>query len=236
MADILLIHGASHGAWCWREVIPELADLGHSAIAIDLPSHGDDPTPVNDVTLDSYADAIIAALETPKVIVGHSMAGYPISLVAERRPDLVQRLIYLCAYVPKAGYTLSEMRKLADRQPLAPAFQLANDRRSFTFEPTMLKDCFYSDCTDEQLAFARSRLTPQAVAPNEECVELTDRYDSVPRNYIRCTEDGAIPYELQVSLTEGWQDANVVDMQCSHSPFFSRPDSLAVQIDQFIPT
>ena len=38
MARFLLIHGASHGAWCWRDVIPRLAALGHEAQALDLPN------------------------------------------------------------------------------------------------------------------------------------------------------------------------------------------------------
>jgi pimeloyl-ACP methyl ester carboxylesterase len=57
MSDILLVHGSCHGAWCWRDLIPALTALGHSPRAIDLPSHGADQTPVNDVTLDSYAMA-----------------------------------------------------------------------------------------------------------------------------------------------------------------------------------
>ena len=233
MADILLIHGASHGAWCWHEVIPKLEALGHNAQAIDLPSHGSDRTPVNDVTLDLYADRILQALDKPHVVVGHSMGGYPVSLVAERHPELVQRLIYLCAYVPKLRHTLSQMRKLVERQPLAPAFVRAADRKSFTFDSALSKQCFYADCSEDQIAFARGRLTPQAISPNESVVDLTSRYESVPRNYIRCTQDGAIPYELQVAITKSWPQSDVVDMETSHSPFFSAPADLAAQIDRF---
>ena len=55
MANFLLIHGAWHGAWCWHKVIPAIEALGHQAIAIDLPSHGRDKTPVAEATLESYA-------------------------------------------------------------------------------------------------------------------------------------------------------------------------------------
>ena len=53
MSDFLLIHGSCHGAWCWDDLIPELEALGHTARAIDLPSHGADKTPVAEVSLDS---------------------------------------------------------------------------------------------------------------------------------------------------------------------------------------
>ena len=44
MARFLLIHGAGHGAWCWRAVLPLLRAMGHEAEALDLPSHGSDRT------------------------------------------------------------------------------------------------------------------------------------------------------------------------------------------------
>lgn len=234
MAEILLIHGSAHGAWCWRDFIPALEAMGHTAEAMDLPSHGDDPTPVNDVTLDMYADAIIAKLDRPRVLMGHSMGGYPVSLVAERRPDLVRHLVYLCAYVPKKGLSLTEMRKDAPRQPLIEAIQMSDERKSFTINPNLARDKFYADCSDEQVAYALDHLCPQAVAPNSVPVELTERYASVPRSYIRCMQDGAIPYEYQVTLTESWPDATVVDIDTSHSPFFSSPAKLSEIVTEFL--
>lgn len=234
MADILLVHGSCHGAWTWRDTIPSLQALGHNPMAIDLPSHGDDQTPVNEVTLDDYAKAIITALSKPIVVVGHSMGGFPISLAAERRPDLFQHLIYLCAYIPQPGMTLAQQRRAAPRQPLIPAVQLAEDGKSFTVAEDMQRQVFYADCSDEQVEFARRHLSPQAVAPNEVPVALSARYAQVPRSYIRCIQDSAIPYEYQVTMTKGWPADRVVDMDTSHSPFFSAPDALAQHIDRFI--
>ena len=234
MADILLVHGSAHGAWAWRDTLPALQALGHRVRAIDLPGHGDDPTHVNEVTQEMYAEAIIDALTQPMVVVGHSMAGYPISLVAERRPDLVQHLVYLCAYVPAPGLTLAQMRLKAPRQPLLAAFQKAEDGKSFTFDPAQIKQRFYADCSDEQIAFAADRLCPQSIATSDAVVDLTERYASVPRSYIRCMQDGAIPYEFQITMTADWPEGRVVDMDTSHSPFFSAPADLARQITGLI--
>jgi len=234
MADILLVHGSSHGAWCWRDAMPELTALGHQVEAIDLPSHGNDRTPVNDVTLDKYAQRILESLDRPRVVVGHSMGGFPISLVAEQHPEVIERLIYICAYVPRDGYTLAGMRKSVPRQPLVPAIVMSQDRLSFTFDPALAKTCFYGDCSDEQIAFAKAHLTPQAVAPNDVSVTLTERYSRVPRSYIRCRNDNAVPHELQVMMTDGWPKEHIVDMDSAHSPFFSKPRELAAVIDRFI--
>jgi pimeloyl-ACP methyl ester carboxylesterase len=37
----VLVHGGLHAAWCWSRTTPELEQLGHQAIAVDLPGHGD---------------------------------------------------------------------------------------------------------------------------------------------------------------------------------------------------
>ncbi|WP_373051205.1 alpha/beta fold hydrolase, partial [Thalassovita aquimarina] len=128
MAQFLLVHGAGHGAWCWRDVIPALQRLGHQAKAIDLPGHGEDKTPYQDVTLDLYADALLDALDYPMIVVGHSMGGYPITLAAERNPLNFRHLVYLCAYVPKPGLSLAQMRMEAPYQPLLPAIRMTEDR------------------------------------------------------------------------------------------------------------
>ena len=52
MANILLVHGSCHGAWCWRDVIGPLEDMGHSVRAVDLPGAGADETDLATVTLD----------------------------------------------------------------------------------------------------------------------------------------------------------------------------------------
>ena len=184
MARFLLIHGAAHGAWAWRDVIPALAALGHEARAIDLPSHGADPTPVGDVTLDLYADAILDALDRPAILVGHSMGGYPISVAAERAPALVQRLIYLCAYIPAPGLSLAEMRRLGPGQPLVEAIRRNPDGVSMHFDPAMVRDKFYHDCPEDAVTFARDRLCDQAILPMETPANLCARYASVRRSYI----------------------------------------------------
>ena len=79
MASYVLIHGAWHGAWCWDKVVPLLQQQGHTAVAIDLPAHGKDLTPLTKVSLQRYADKICQAVSQqpePVILVGHSLGGY----------------------------------------------------------------------------------------------------------------------------------------------------------------
>ncbi|WIV51163.1 alpha/beta fold hydrolase [Marivivens sp. LCG002] len=232
MSEIILVHGSCHGAWCWRDVIPELEALGHDVTAIDLPSHGDDTTPVETVTLDLYAEAIVKAIKGKAVLVGHSMGGYPITAAAELAPEKVERLIYLCAYVPREGMGLADMRRAAPRQPLLEAVVVDEARISFTVNPEMAVEKFYHDVAPETAAWAISNLCPQAILPQETALELRNS-PSIARNYIRCLYDGAIPTEFQFTMTEGWPDGTVVDMATSHSPFFSDPKGVAAHIHSF---
>ena len=234
MADILLIHGSCHGAWCWRDTIPALEVLGHRARAIDLPSHGEDRTPVADVTLDSYATAIVNALGAETVLLGHSLGGYPITAAAERAPDRIERLIYLSAHVPEAGCTMAQMRARQPRQPLVEALRMDEDGLSFTVDPAKAPALFYHDCPTEAVAFALENLCAQALAPGETVINLTEASQSLPRRYIRCLDDRTVLPEYQRALTQDWPQAHVHDLDTSHSPFFSDPAGLARQIDAAI--
>ena len=63
MSTYVLVHGSWHGGWCWDKVVPLLEAKGHKAIALDLPGHGADKTPISEITVDSYAARVCAALD-----------------------------------------------------------------------------------------------------------------------------------------------------------------------------
>lgn len=236
MADLLLIHGSCHGAWCWRDVIPALAALGHDARAIDLPAHGMDSTPAQQATLDGYAHAILSVIDSPVILVGHSMAGFPITLAAELAPEKIAALVYVCAYVPVPGKSLGAMRKAGPRQPLAPAIRVAGDRQTFAFDPAMIKDKFYHDCPTDSVALAARQLCPEPVLPQETPIDTTTRAEALPRYYIRCTEDRAIPPEYQATMAAGFAPGHVSTLPTSHSPFFAAPVALAQRLHDIAET
>jgi pimeloyl-ACP methyl ester carboxylesterase len=111
-----LVHGGWHGAWCWERLTPFLQQAGHDVVTMDLPS--EDGT----ATFDTYADVVCAALTgcDDVVLVGHSLGGNAVPLVAARRP--VRHLVYLCAMVPDPGRSVFD--QLGDElQMLNPAYE-----------------------------------------------------------------------------------------------------------------
>ena len=232
MSEIILVHGSCHGAWCWRDVIPELEHMGHRVKAIDLPGHGGNPRPVGEITLDLYAQAILDAIDRRAIVVGHSMAGFPISAAAEAEPSKIERLVYLCAYAPRNGVSLVDMRMEAPRQPLLDAIEKAPDGLGFTFRDSHLAKALYHDCPVGTVEYARQNLCMQAIKPQATPISLGADYASVPRTYIRCDDDQAIPPEYQRTMTTGWPAQDVHALPASHSPFFSMPRRLARLIDE----
>ena len=86
---ILFVHGASHGAWCWRDWMERAAERGHHAFAVSLRGHGASPGSLLTGRLSTYADDVIrtaASLPAPPVLVGHSLGGLVVQKAAERYP------------------------------------------------------------------------------------------------------------------------------------------------------
>jgi len=226
------VHGSCHGAWCWRDVIPALEALGHSAHAIDLPSHGADSTHYRDVTAQMYRDAVLAACEDAPIVVGHSMAGFPISDAAETAPDRIGRLVYLCAYAPVAGKSLIEMRAMAQRQLILQAIEKTEDGLAWQPIADKARATFYHDVPDEAFEYARARLRPQAIKPQATPIELGANYASVAKSYIRCADDRTIDPDHQTDMARCCAPEDRHEMTTSHSPFFADPKRLAALLDK----
>lgn len=234
MADFLLIHGASHGAWCWSKLIPELERHGHTVRAIDLPSHGDDPTPPGEVTIDDYVSACTDALGDDTILVGHSLGGITITLAAARAPGKVVKLVYLCAFVPPPGQAFAEIRKGA----VTPALQAATsvDRAAgiSRVDTDTAGPVFYSGCSPQDIAYALPRLSPQPILVLTQPLEFTP--PETERHYILCTHDRVIDPAYQRAITKDWPRNTVHEIPTGHSPFFSDPDKLAQILNRIAQT
>ncbi|MDV4145776.1 alpha/beta fold hydrolase [Shimia sp. FJ5] len=234
MSDILLVHGSCHGAWCWRDTIPALQALGHAPRAMNMPSHGGDPTPLSEVTLDACTQSVVEALGDETVVVAHSWGGFPATLAADIAPDRITHLIYLCAYVPFEGHSLVDMRKLAPRQPILKAVDRDPSGLSYGIKPEHARETFYADCPEGTTAYALAHISQQATLPQTTPAHLGTGHLTVPRSYIRCLQDNAIPTEFQAEMVADWPRGSVHEMNTSHSPFFADPAGLAALITRII--
>lgn len=239
MAKIVLVHGAWHGAWCWEKLARELGARGHRVAAPDMPGHGDDPTPLAEVNLAAYTKRIVDTLETldePAVLLGHSMGGMLISTAAEAAPERVSKLIYLCAFVPKHGESLNAVAAQTNREStLRDHISVVDDGLATVVADAALQATFYHDCDAADVARAKARLVPQAQAPMRDKAALSaGRFGRVPKAYIECLQDAAIPIVAQRLMIERGGITEVVTLDTSHSPFLSAPRALADAIESLL--
>jgi pimeloyl-ACP methyl ester carboxylesterase len=230
----VLVHGAWHGGWCWDKVVPLLEKQGHRAVAPDLPGHGSDNTPIPQVTLQAYAERVCSVLDAQPesvVLVGHSMGGIVISQAAEYRPERVGTLAYLCAFLLRDGETLLEVAQGDTEGLVLPNLVMAEDQSHATVRDEAIREAFYGDCSEEDVAKARSLLVPQAAAPFATPLHTTaDNFGRVPRVYIECLRDRAISLSVQKEMYSALPCQRVISMDTSHSPFFSAPEDLVAHL------
>ena len=166
MSTYVLIHGAWHGGWCWDRVRSRLEQAGHTVATPDLPGHGDDKTPTAAVSLDAYAARVCDVLDAqaePVVLVGHSMGGVVVTAAAERRPEAVRALVYLCAFLPGDGVSLMMLAGADQTSLVLPNLEVSEQLGYATVRDEGIVPAFYGRCSADDAAWAKSRLVPQAL-------------------------------------------------------------------------
>jgi pimeloyl-ACP methyl ester carboxylesterase len=241
MATFLLIHGAMGGAWCWERVIPGLEAVGHSTVAIDLPGQGSDTTPLQEITLYRYADAVCDALDRldgPVLLTGHSMGGMVITQAASRRPGKLVGLIYVAAFLPQPGESLVEITHLPEAagDSVQANIVVEGDPPVSAMPPEAAPGALYHCCTQEQIEWALPRRGRQPVIPFTNPFTPPDgdtaAFDALPRAYVTCLQDRAIrPPVQRLMYTRAGCDP-VIEIDTDHSPWLSRTDELVRALDQ----
>ena len=230
MKTFILIHGSWHNAWNWHKVVPILEKQGHRVFAIDLPGMGRDKTPIQEVTLATTVQEIcklIDSIEGQSILVGHSKNGIMISQAAEYRPEKIEKLIYLAAYLIPNAATQAEYSMQDIYGVLKPYVTRFPDTSSHTLQPAIYKEGLYHDCDDAIYQMAKMLLSHESAVTAVTPLQLTEEnFGSVRRFYIECTEDKAVTPFIQQKMYQETPCEKVYQMATSHSPFFSQPQEL----------
>jgi pimeloyl-ACP methyl ester carboxylesterase len=230
MKTFILIHGSWHSAWNWHKVIPLLESKGHKAIAIDLPGMGRDKTPIQEVKMKATVAKICELIDSVAgkvILVGHSKNGIMISQAAEYRPEKIEKLVYLAAYLIPNGKTQREYSVQDTGGVLKPYVTMHENLQAHTLQPEIYKEGLYADCDDDITELAKILLSHEPVESGITALELTEEnYGRIPRIYIECTEDRAVTPFIQRKMYTETPCEKVYSLPTSHSPFFSKPVEL----------
>jgi pimeloyl-ACP methyl ester carboxylesterase len=240
MARLVMVHGAFAGAWKWAPLTGPLEAAGHTVEAFDLPGSGEDQTPIAEVTLDAYVERTSAQLDErdePAVLVASSMGGVICTQTAALRPEQVEAIVYVAAFVPEDGQSLIDLTQLPEGadDEIQANMVVAGDPPVATMPYEASKSAEYGDCLDQDMNWAYPKQRPQAVVPFTQPVRIPNgSLDSVGRAYVICTRDRSIPPALQRRMVAENGIADVVELETDHSPMISSTPELARAIDKLV--
>jgi hypothetical protein len=150
-----------------------------------------------------------------------------ISQVAEYRPEKIEKLIYLAAYLIPNGKTQREYSLQDSHGVLKPYVTMHEELNAHTLQPEIYKEGLYEDCDDDITELAKILLSHEPVESGITPLQLSEvNYGSVPKFYIECTEDKAVTPFIQRKMYTETPCEKVYSMATSHSPFFSKPKEL----------
>lgn len=247
---IVLIHGAWQGSWAFSAWQPLLERAGWQVHAVDLPGNGRSADTSHPATLQGYARHVAQLLErldVPAVVVGHSGGGVTASQVAEAMPEHVHALVYLAGMMLPNGMGFSQIITQCEADHPGSDFRgigphlLWNEDRSFSrVPPEAAMALFLQDCDENAAREASTLLTAQPESGRAMHNQLTaERYGSVPRIYVECTQDRSVMLPLQRRMQQLSPGASVISLDCGHVPQLACPqlltDRLLTQLNALPP-
>lgn len=224
MADFVLVHGAWHGAWCWKRILPGLWRAGHRAFAVSLTGTGERAhqlTPGIRLA-DHIADAaaVIEAEELDEaILVGHSYGGLIITGLADRMPERIARLVYIDAVVPLPGESWSsghpEATRAARRAAIAATGAIAPS------DPALF------GLAGEDAQWLARRMRPQPGGVYDDPLQFDSaRVSALPRSFIDCNAPALATIDAmreRVRQQRGW---DVREIATGHDVMISAPEAL----------
>lgn len=228
----VLVHGMSHGAWCWEPLVPRLERAGHRVVALDLPGHGRRAHEWRRASVDAYARGVADEMAregvVDAVLVGHSMGGIVIQKAAELVEPRLAHLVFLAAVVlPHGGSMLRDHLTPAARGVFSGL--AAANGGAVQYPASLAHARWMSDLPagDARAVAALARLTRQPARPVAERVDLRRFYMlRTPRTYIRCLRDAAVPPAL-AAVYAARLGVAPIDLDADHDPLLSNPEALA---------
>ena len=119
---VILVHGLAASLYEWTSLAPELASNGFTAHALDLLGHGesakpDDPRLYHVESIYRHFQDWVESLklDSPPVLIGHSLGGYLSLVHAIRHPEAVRCLVLIDPYFESRQVYLP--LRLASRHP-----------------------------------------------------------------------------------------------------------------------
>ncbi|KQU80459.1 hydrolase [Rhizobacter sp. Root16D2] len=214
--NVVLVHGAWADGSGWQRVHELLQAKGYAVSIVQ--------NPLTSLAADVAAvQRVLARQNGPALLVGHSYAGAVIT-EAGNAPN-VAGLVYVAAFVPDAGESVSSLLEGGASPPVQPSA----DGYLF-FDAAIFPQAFAQDLPPAHGAFLAAAQIPPAAAAFEAKVSQP-AWKTHRSWYVLATEDRIIPPPAQRKMA-GRAKASIKEVRASHAAYISQPDAVAQAIDE----
>jgi pimeloyl-ACP methyl ester carboxylesterase len=229
---IVLVHGAFAESASWHGVIERLHDRSLDVVAVANPLRG--------LTGDAaYVRDVLAAIDTPVVLVGHSYGGMVITEAAGN--DNVAALVYVCAFAPDHGENAFELSNKFPGSTLGEAltaYPVTTGGNELAIRPDAFHHQFAADIPAAQAAVMCATQRPVTeLALTTGLPTDTPAWASIPSWFVYSDQDLCIPVALHrfQANRAGAKGTREVP-GASHALSVSQPDAVTASILEAVST
>ena len=217
---IFLVHGGFVDGSGWESVYSALKKDGYQVSVVQNPT----TSLADDVAVTRRA---LAKEGGPAILVGHSYGGV---VITEAGSDpLVQGLVYIAAFAPDAGESVSSLIK--NPPPGAPVPPILPPQDGYLFlDKDKFAASFAADVDFEKAAFMADSQVPWGVGALSGTVTVP-AWRAKPSWYLIATEDRMIPPPAQRAMAAR-AGATTIEIRGSHSVYVSQPAAVVGLIEK----
>ena len=224
---VVLVHGAFAESASWNGVIEQLqANDVHTIAAAN---------PLRSISGDAaYLRDVLAKINTPVVLVGHSYGGMVITEAAAGR-DQVAALVYVCAFAPEHGESAFELSNKFPGSTLGQAldaYPITPGGNEFVIRPDVFHQQFAADVSPAQAAVmsATQRPVTQTALTTGQPTDMP-AWKTIPSWFVFSDQDLNIPVALHRFMAERAGSKATREMAGgSHALSVSEPEAVTATI------
>ncbi|MEU8074963.1 alpha/beta hydrolase [Catellatospora citrea] len=224
---VVLVHGAFAESASWAGVVQRLQERSVDVVAI--------ANPLRSVSGDAaYVRDVIATIDGPVVLVGHSYGGMVITEAASRN-DKVVGLVYVCAFAPDTGESAFELSTRFPGSTLGQAlaaYPIASGGQEFAIRPDAFHHQFAADVAPARAAVMCATQRPVTeIALTTGLPTDAPAWSSIPPWFVFSDADLCIPAALQHFMANRAGAKGIREVPgASHAISVSQPDAVTASI------
>lgn len=222
----LLVHGAWHGGWCYRETSDYLQKRGHRVFTPTLTGLGERSHLINDpITLDTHVRDIVNLVQFEDlddiVVCAHSYGGIILTMALDQIYQRVRAAVFLDAMIPQNGQSVldfagHEMRDVIDQQIAAGAIGLtAPPPEAFNVSSSLVE-------------WVREKMTPHPIGTFGAKIPVGDGLSRVRHKvFVRAEDYPSETFDLCRGQAEARSDWFVESLSGGHDLMVDQPEKTA---------